>query len=185
MIGEYLRKWFAGDQKKIAALHAVLSAKPRIRALAENPFLLSMICYTFAQGEDANLIERRSELYKNCTDALLRRGYDVESAKINTADTLKILKDLSLRFFLWQEADFPVDQVNVMGRRVLTAAALGAAETFLERVQRETGLLQRDKNQRVRSCSFRSQSFDLRVAPEGATTNLAPVQSLNRFLLFY
>jgi len=125
---------------------------PQFRALAENPFLLSMICYTFAPGDDAGLIERRSELYKNCTDALLRRGYDsydsenAGAAKINIAETLKILKELSLRFFLWQEADFPVDQVNVMGRRVHTAATLGATESFLDRVQRDTGLLQRDKD---------------------------------------
>ena len=149
MIDAYLEKWFAHDQRKIAALQAVLADKPRIRALAENPFLLSMICYTFAQGDDAGLIERRSELYKNCTDALLRRGYDWENAatsKTGTTDTLKILKELSLRFFLWQEADFPVDQVNVMGRRVHTAATLGATESFLDRVQRDTGLLQRDKD---------------------------------------
>jgi hypothetical protein len=149
MVRDYLAKWFAGANTKIEALRQTFAQKPRIRALAANPFLLSMICYTYEQGGDTALIERRSELYKNCTNALLRRPYDPESAVSSPttgAETLAILKDLSLRFFLWQEADFPVDQVNVLGRRVLTAATLGKTEAFLDRVQRDTGLLQRDKD---------------------------------------
>jgi formylglycine-generating enzyme required for sulfatase activity len=146
MIDAYLEKWFAGAKGKIAALRQTFADKPRIRALAENPFLLSMICYTYEQSGDTALIERRSELYKNCTKYLIRRLYDPESAvQINENDSLAILKDLSLRFFLWQEADFPVDHVNVMGKRVLTAEVLGKTEDFLNRVQRDTGLLQRDK----------------------------------------
>ncbi len=147
MVQNYLKKWFAEATAKIPALQQVLAHRPRIRALAGNPFLLSMICYTYEQDGDAALIERRSELYKNCTKYLLRRRYDLESdLKVDEDDALAILQDLSLRFFLWQEADFPVDQINVLGRRVLTAATLGRTEDFLDRVQRTTGLLQRDKD---------------------------------------
>jgi formylglycine-generating enzyme required for sulfatase activity len=146
MVHDYLAKWFAEATPKIPALKQTFEQKPRIRALASNPFLLSMICYTFERGGDTALIDRRSELYKNCTKYLLRRLYDPESAlQIDEDDALAILQDLSLHFFLWQEADFPVDQVNVLGRRVLTAATLGRTEDFLDRVQRGTGLLQRDK----------------------------------------
>lgn len=148
MVQDYLEKWFAETPAKIPALQQVLAHKPRIRALARNPFLLSMICYTYEQGGDAALIERRSELYKNCTKFLLRRRYDPDgNLQIDEEDALAILQDLSLRFFLWQEADFPADQVNVLGRRVrvLTATTLGRTEDFLDRVQRTTGLLQRDK----------------------------------------
>jgi len=148
MINGYLEKWFASDTEGATKLRMTIEEKQRIRALASNPFLLSMICYTFEQGGDTALIERRSTLYENCTKYLLQRLYDPESAansKIDYKNTLAILKDLSLRFFLWQEEDFPVDYVNVIGRRILTAKVLGKAEKFLDRVQRETGLIQRIK----------------------------------------
>ncbi len=149
MIQAYVEKWFAGERKKIAALHESLAQRPRIRDLAANPFLLSMICFTFEQGGDAALLERRSDLYEKCTQYLLQRAYDPESsaaAKSHYEHTLEILKDVSLRFFLWKEDDFPVDHVNVMGRRALSAATLGRPEDFLNRLERETGLIQRAKD---------------------------------------
>lgn len=156
LIEAYLEGWFAGQAEKIAALRQTLENKPRIRELAENPFLLSMICYTFQQGDQkqggaAALIERRSDLYKNCTRYLLERLYDRDdpalplapAAAVEREKALEILKDLSLRFFLWQESDFPVDHVNVMGGRILSAELLGKTETFLDEVQRRTGMIQR------------------------------------------
>lgn len=148
MIQAYVEKWFAGETQKIAALHESLAQRPRIRDLAANPFLLSMICFTFEQGGDAALLERRSDLYEKCTQYLLQRAYDPESsaaAKSNYEHTIEILKDVSLRFFLWKEDDFPVDHVNVMGRRALSAETLGRPEDFLNRLERETGLIQRAK----------------------------------------
>ena len=148
MIQAYVEKWFAGEPKKIAALQQSLVQRPRIRDLAANPFLLSMICFTFEQGGDAALLERRSDLYEKCTQYLLRRAYDPESsaaAKSNYEHTLEILKDVSLRFFLWKEDDFPVEHVNVMGRRALSAETLGRPEDLLNRLERETGLIQRAK----------------------------------------
>lgn len=148
MIQAYVEKWFVGEPGKIAALQQSLAQRPRIRDLAANPFLLSMICFTFEQGRDAALLERRSDLYAKCTQYLLQRAYDPEnsaSAKSNYENTIEILKDVSLRFFLWKEDDFPVDHVNVMGRRALSAERLGRAEDFLNRLERETGLIQRAK----------------------------------------
>ncbi len=139
----------AGKDACVTSLEQTFATKPRIRGLAANPFLLSMICFTYEQDGDTALIERRSSLYENCTKALLHRLYDAEaatgSAKPDMAQTLAVLKDLSLRFFLWQEADFPVEQVNVLGQRLLSATALGQTEDFLDRLQRDTGLVQRDK----------------------------------------
>ena len=91
-------------------------------------------------------MERRSQLYESCTRFLLQRLYDEEadgSPRIEYKQALGVLKDLSLRFFLWQEADFAVDHMTVMGRRSPSAATLNTTEAFLDRLQRETGLLQR------------------------------------------
>ncbi|MGH7597154.1 MAG: SUMF1/EgtB/PvdO family nonheme iron enzyme, partial [bacterium] len=148
MIRSYVERWFANEPEKIAALEQSLAQRPRIRDLAANPFLLSMICFTFEQGGDAALLERRSDLYEKCTQYLLQRAYDPESsaaAKSNYEHTIEILKDVSLRFFLWKEDDFPVDHVNVMGRRALSAETLGRPEDLLNRLEAETGLIQRAK----------------------------------------
>jgi len=148
VIADYVDKWFNGDPAKINDLKNTFEAKPRIQALATNPFLLSMICFTYQNGGDTALIERRSDLYANCTRFLLERRYDPASRLSSEADyqnILEILKDISLRFFLWQEADFSVDHVNVIGQRILKAEAIGKTADFLDDVQRQTGLIQRAK----------------------------------------
>jgi len=148
MITDYLKEWFADRSDTIKELQDTLAEKRRIGTLATNPFLLSMICFTYEKGGNASLIERRSELYSNCTKYLLQRAYDPYSYdrdEITQKKMLDILKDISLRFFLWQEADFPVDQVNLLGNRLLTAEYLGTTEGAFNRLQRESGFIQRTR----------------------------------------
>jgi formylglycine-generating enzyme required for sulfatase activity len=148
MVDNYLERWFTGSNDPIANLQQVFREKPRIYSLATNPFLLSMICYTFEQEGKQELIERRSQLYENCTRYLLQRSYDPKEGRrpgIEFEQALGILKELSLRFFLWQEADFSVDHVNVIGEHHAAATELGKTEEFLDRVQRQSGLIQRTK----------------------------------------
>jgi predicted NACHT family NTPase len=105
MVDDYLHRWFAGSNDPIAKLQQTFKDKPRIRSLAANPFLLSMICYTFQQEGKEELVERRSQLYENCTRYLLQRPYDPKNGRrpgIEYKQALGILKELSLRFFLWQ-----------------------------------------------------------------------------------
>lgn len=154
MIDTYLDQWFEGDKDKIDKLRKTFRDKPRIRALAANPFLLSMICFTFEKGGKTELVERRSQLYENCTRYLLERPYDIEKKgcpQFHYEQALALLKDLSLRFFLWQEADFDADHVNVIGRHHPTSATLGKTDEFLGLLQQETGLIQRLKR-RVYLC---------------------------------
>ena len=149
MVDAYLDRWFAGDRDKITKLQRTFNDKPRIRALANNPFLLSMICFTFERGGKAELIERRSQLYENCTRYLLERPYDNRERsdhQFQYEETLSLLQELSLRFFLWQEADFDAEYVNIIGRRHLTSALLGKTDKFLDQLQQETGLIQRVKD---------------------------------------
>ncbi len=149
IIKAYLKNWFTGDSDKVNKLLQTFDDKPRIQALAANPFLLSMICFTYEYGDGTALFERRSELYANCTQHLLQRTYDPISdakSKIDYENTLEILKNISLRFFLWQQADFPVDQVNVFGRDIVATQDLGETEDMLDCLQRDTGLIQRAKD---------------------------------------
>lgn len=147
MITDYTQKWFGAEQDKIDLLQNILADKPRMRELAENPFLLSMICFAFdTKGGDAALINRRSALYAACTQRLLARMYRLDSdvpTQVQKPETLALLKDLALRFFLWQESEFPTDQVNVLGRRVLSTDDLNMPTKTLDDLQRTTGLIQR------------------------------------------
>jgi formylglycine-generating enzyme required for sulfatase activity len=148
MVDDYLNRWFAGSNDPMAKLQQIFKDKPRIRSLAANPFLLSMICYTFQQEGKEELVERRSQLYENCTRYLLQRPYDPRNGRrsiIEYEQALRILKELSLRFFLWQEADFTIDHVNVIGEHHPAAAELGKTEEFLDQLQRQSGLIQRVK----------------------------------------
>ncbi|MFQ5629806.1 MAG: NACHT domain-containing protein, partial [bacterium] len=146
LIEAYLDKWFEGEKEKITALRNTLKDKPRMRALAENPFLLSMICYTFEEKGDAALIAQRSTLYAACTERLLARMYAVDKeipARVELDKALAMLKDLALRYFLWQEAEFPVDLVNLLAQATLESKTPDLAAGFLDDLQRETGLVQR------------------------------------------
>jgi len=44
MIDDYLTRWFGDNTDSILKLQQTFNDKPRIRTLAANPFLLSMIC---------------------------------------------------------------------------------------------------------------------------------------------
>ncbi|MDZ7339781.1 MAG: NACHT domain-containing protein, partial [candidate division KSB1 bacterium] len=90
MIQNYLQRWFKNDAERIDQLLGTFQRKPRIAALATNPFLLSMICFTFQHGGDTALIERRSDLYANCTKYLLQRRYaDDSHARVSDAELEK------------------------------------------------------------------------------------------------
>ena len=148
-INEYLEQWFCGNRTKIDDLKMIFENRPRIRALATSPFLLSMICFAHDNSDEAALVERRSDLYANCTTYLLQRRYDPSSrsnSKRNHEHILKILKDISLRFFLWQESSFPIKHVNVIGEYSFCAEKIGKTEAFLDDIQHKTGLIQRTKD---------------------------------------
>ena len=148
MIDDYLKRWFLKKPDKLDALKSVLEQKPRIQALASNPFLLSMICFTFENAGDTALVERRSDLYAKCTQYLLENRHDPSKVNVSKSDyehALGLLKDISLRFFLWGEQDFSVDHINIIGKRYFTAEAIGTTSEFLDNVQHQTGLIQRAK----------------------------------------
>ncbi len=72
-IGEYLFHWFGeGDSSAALLLKEKICNTPQLKALASNPFLLSLIAWL---SQSDKLPERRVELYVKCTDALLKEKY--------------------------------------------------------------------------------------------------------------
>ncbi len=75
-IGEYLHHWFSAENSAAAlALKGKICHTPRLKALASNPFLLSLIAWL---SQSDQLPERRVELYVKCTDALLNEKHKEE-----------------------------------------------------------------------------------------------------------
>ena len=72
-IGQYLLHWFsAGSAKAVFDLKEKIRHTPQLKALATNPFLLSLIAWLAYSDK---LPERRVELYEKCTRALLNEQY--------------------------------------------------------------------------------------------------------------
>jgi len=82
-IGEYLLNWFGAENTAAAlALKEKICQIPRLKALATNPFLLSLIAW-LSQSEQ--LPERRVELYVKCTEALLEEKHKPEHDRSHSA----------------------------------------------------------------------------------------------------
>ena len=81
-IGEYLHHWFGAEASEDAlALKEKICGTPRLKALATNPFLLSLIAWL---SQSDKLPERRVELYKKCTDAMLREEHKAKEDRFST-----------------------------------------------------------------------------------------------------
>jgi adenylate kinase family enzyme len=87
-----VKAWFKGDTKKSQALLRHIKADSSISSLTETPLLLSLICIQYKN--DLNIPNRKAELYKRCTDALIRdwdttRGFRRDSAFSSLTDERK------------------------------------------------------------------------------------------------
>ncbi len=71
-VTEFANKWFqAKDPKKAKQFIEKLKENPRIKELATNPLLLTLLCLLF--GESTNFPSNRSELYQEGVDVLLKK----------------------------------------------------------------------------------------------------------------
>jgi hypothetical protein len=97
---DYINNWFFDNKKDGKNLIDSIERKEstRIRELAQNPFLLSIICLIFEESK--SLPKRRLDLYKKCTDTLL--NIIKEKGRKNLFGQLikeDFLKDLAYHFF--------------------------------------------------------------------------------------
>lgn len=157
MYREYIDKWFNDRDDKKAVLLDILRTKPRIAELAGNPFLLSMICYTF-DTDEKKIVQQRSELYKTCTEELLKKSYDIAEEQGGTVgirhggdkpkfdQIIETLKYISFLFFQWQEGDFIAEYVTIMGKRNPKSGNPDDTIELLADLERDTGIVQRTEN---------------------------------------
>lgn len=154
-IQKFIEAWFCPnktenetEKRKTSKLIAALNANVRMRFLAANPMLLSLICSVF--DRDLELPERRAQLYQECVDWLLTR-WDSSRAldrrsKFSSERKKDLLKELALYFhqkrqryfekneLLSRIADF-LPQVNIEAEK---------AEAILYEIVANHGLLEEE-----------------------------------------
>ncbi|MEQ8757268.1 MAG: NACHT domain-containing protein [Coleofasciculus sp. G1-WW12-02] len=74
-IKEFANNWFKSDPSKAEGLWQELDKNLRMKTLAGNPLILSLMAIVY--GRELKLPERRSELYQHCVEVLLEE-WDAE-----------------------------------------------------------------------------------------------------------
>jgi formylglycine-generating enzyme required for sulfatase activity len=140
-IKTFIEKWF----KKASPLTERIEGNDRLRELAENPFLLSIICFIY--GQDRDLPQRRLLLYKKCAETLLTL-YDERNVpkKNNYSRGVKeqILEDLAMHFFKLGAEAFAYSMLAEQVRNSLVKCNLAVSEdVVLQEIRENSGLLQK------------------------------------------
>ena len=146
-IKAFVDKWFETETD----LAERIAANSRIHELAQNPFLLSIICFIFEK--DQSLPRRRVELYRKCAVTLLTLYDERQVPKANGFTRLlkeRVLEDLAYHFFCQEVDEFPyaplVEQV------AQTLAGMGKQhneEQVLREIRENSGLLQQSDDRHL------------------------------------
>ena len=150
----YIDKWFKDIEMEnkdyeIERLKRYILSNKKIYELAENPFLLSIICVIYEQ--DKKLPERRVELYERCTTMLLEL-YDIyEADKKNMfTKSLKeeVLEDIAYNFFGEDIGEFSSrDMAKQVGKTLKSLDKSGDEEEILDEICENSGILQKSNNE--------------------------------------
>jgi formylglycine-generating enzyme required for sulfatase activity/predicted MPP superfamily phosphohydrolase len=155
---ELLTRWVT-DRAKVTAALERLSRTPRLRRLAENPLLLTLVGLLLRAGQDVP--SRRGELYERALKLLLTRDHNNEDtpvAPMREPDlTLELLGWAALRLHgLEGEAYRARELITALEADPRNAERLGkhwpSAAKFIAEVAERTGLLIPDTG-RVRDAS--------------------------------
>jgi formylglycine-generating enzyme required for sulfatase activity len=150
-MASFARAWFADvpaadeRQRRVEGLLQALGRSPRMRALAGNPLLLSLIALLYEH--DWGLPERRAALYEECVRILSvewERHKGVERAgRFSFVQTLAVLTALAAR--LHQAGARVVERTALLAilAEVLPACGCGGSDPgeCVEEIMRRTGLL--------------------------------------------
>ena len=175
-IENFVNKWFDIETD----LAGRIAANQRIHELAQNPFLLSIICFIFEK--DNNLPRRRLELYKKCAITLLTLYDEKQVPKVNGFTRLlkeRVLEDLAYHFFCNKMNEFPYEPlIEQVSQTLADMKRHDNEEEVLLEIRENSGLLQKSDDNHLFvhrtfyeyyvSCKMRGDSEDavLSRAPE-------------------
>ncbi len=144
-VQRFVRRWFGHDRVKAEGLKATLSRNVRMRSLAANPLLLSLICIVYER--ELELPERRAELYNRCIEVLLRewdahRGIK-RFSRFTTDRKRDLLEELAWCFHLAGKRYQSEDDLLALVRDYLPSIDIDPAEdrSILQEITSQYGLL--------------------------------------------
>ncbi|MEN8906137.1 MAG: SUMF1/EgtB/PvdO family nonheme iron enzyme [Clostridiales bacterium] len=152
-IAAYIDNWFKDVVMKkkddeIEKLKNCIVDNKRIYELAENPFLLSIICVIYEK--DKSLPSRRIELYRRCTEMLIEL-YDIYNAEKKNMYTSslkeEILEDIAYYFFKNDMDEFPKRKlVKQVSESLKKLGKDGEEEKILDEICENSGILQKSNS---------------------------------------
>lgn len=175
-IENFINKWFPTGTD----LARRIEANNRIRELAQNPFLLSIICLIFEK--DHNLPQRRVELYQKCAITLLALFDEKQVPKVNRFTRFlkeRVLADLAYYFFCKGVDEFSYEPLIMQVAQTLNDLKRNDnEEEVLCEIRENSGLLQKSDEKHLFvhrtfyeyyvACKMRGENPDLALnrAPE-------------------
>jgi len=143
-IASFVDKWF--DEK--TDLAGRIAANRRIHELAQNPFLLSIICFIFEK--DHSLPQRRLELYEKCAITLLTLYDEKQVDKVNGFTRRlkeRVLEDLAHHFFCKEMEEFPyAPLIEQVAQTLAAMKQQNNEEKVLQEIRENSGLLQKSED---------------------------------------
>ncbi|MBC6948817.1 NACHT domain-containing protein [candidate division KSB1 bacterium] len=146
-IANFVHKWF--EQKNDLA--GRIAANRRIYELAQNPFLLSIICFIFEKYRD--LPQRRLELYEKCAVTLLTLYDEKQVDRVNGFTRLlkeRVLEDLAHHFFCKEAEEFAyAPLIEQVAQTLATMKRNDNEEEVLREIRENSGLLQKSDDRHL------------------------------------
>jgi len=143
-IAGFVKKWFAAETD----LASRIAANRRIHELAQNPFLLSIICFIFEK--DRSLPQRRLELYEKCAVTLLTLYDEKQVDKVNGFTRRlkeRVLEDLAHHFFCQEvEAFAYAPLIERVAQTLAEMQQQHNEENVLREIRENSGLLQKSED---------------------------------------
>jgi formylglycine-generating enzyme required for sulfatase activity len=134
-IESFITTWFQGKTDLVKNI----AGNSRLMELAQNPFLLSIICWIYQ--EKGELPKRRLELYRECTGILFEKRKSSEN-KFSRSLKEQVLEDAAYYFYLQAADEFP-DQ-DLTGQIVQTLTQMKRQDNedeVLREISENSGLL--------------------------------------------
>ena len=193
----FIQNWFAdrpsGErQERVGGLLGALGRSPRMRLLAANPLLLSLIALVYERNW--KLPERRVELYDECADVLLEewdnaRGLETQ-ARFDRATKRTALQCLAARFHQEGVRQFTQEDLRKALDVALPRPSAARHDEFLQELMERSGLI-RQKSKTTYDFAhltfqeyFVAKDFDARGDSDGLLAHLGDPWWREVILLF-
>ncbi|MGQ4389322.1 NACHT domain-containing protein [Streptomyces sp. SAS_270] len=144
-IEKFIANWFGEQNRRRGGLVRALSGNARLRTLAANPLLLSLIAIVYER--DLELPERRAALYQRCVEVLLRE-WDAHRkitrySRFTTDRKRDLLKEIAWQYHQRGLRYIPEDDLLDSIARFLPTIDLSSTDSLaiLEEIVAQYGLL--------------------------------------------